>query len=93
MLTDEEAAEAEARYAALPGTQPDAFSSADVSKTPDAQAWFREQADLWRKDGMTYFRWTVDGEVLWLEAWRVRPEKEAPFVGWYTSHPQRSTEP
>ncbi len=95
MLTDEEIAQADAEYAALPGTPADAFSHTKASETPDTQAWLREQAHFWRtNEGMTHFRWTVDGDVLWLEAWKTKPRKEAPFVGHYTlEQPSANREP
>lgn len=85
MLSDNDIAQADAEYAALPGTQPNCFSHTKISETPDTQAWLREQADWWRRnEGMTHFRATADGDILWLEGWKTMPRKEAPFVGHYT---------
>lgn len=48
------------------------------------RAAFREMAEKQRADGATFFRYTVDGQVLWVEGWREPPMKQAEFNPPYT---------
>jgi hypothetical protein len=96
VLTDKQAAEAKAEYEALPGTPPDAFNSRKA--TGDAsrdEAAVREMADEMRPTGITHMRLTLDEAFgyLWMEGWKYRPHKEAPFSPQYTHTPVTANNP
>jgi hypothetical protein len=84
MLTDQDSAAARAEYEALPGTPPECYSAIDRDGTP-MQTKVQDAIDLWRKEGMTHFRVTVEADCTWVEGWAVRPDKEAPFSPPYTA--------
>lgn len=84
MLTKEQIAEADAAYAALPGTLPNEWS---FRSNHDVAG--RDLADVIQEmqkahSGCTHFRMTKTDDGIWLEAWDVRPSKEAPFAPPYT---------
>lgn len=67
------------------GVEAEWFSSRPALGDPfKNRELIREMADLQRKDGATFFRYTIDGDVLWVEGWRVQPHKQAPFNPPYT---------
>jgi hypothetical protein len=80
-LTNADLEKSEADYAALPGTHPDLSCAKPIKETEDSVAWIQQKMRSFRADfGMTHFRATIEGDVLWLDGWRTRPYKEAPFV-------------
>lgn len=93
MLSDEQAAAAKAEYDSLPGTPPDGWNSRKMAADPDAnRELFREMYEDW-KDDYKWIRYTIDEPFgyLWLEGWKERPVKEAPFSPQYTlADPTRS---
>lgn len=87
MISDEEKAKADAEYAAIPGTPADLTRIADISKVKGSHAnaiskVCMPMADGLREQGYTWFRVTAptdDEDHVYLEAWRERPQKEAPL--------------
>lgn len=80
MISDDEKAKAEAEYAALPGTPPDWIASRTrVASNRESQERIQEMGDRAKAAGMTWVRFTVEPSKLYVEAWKVRPRKEAPF--------------
>lgn len=79
MLTDEQANEIDAEYADLPGTKPDGYSWANISDLESCTAWYREKRSEWKE--MQWARITIreEDDTVWLEVWKERPQKEAPF--------------
>lgn len=61
--------------------EPKWYSSRRRVEDDDAnRAAFLEMAELQRSDGATFFRYTVDGEWLWVEGWPEFPrDGQAPF--------------
>lgn len=84
MLTDEEAAKANAEYDALPGTPADLTLVADISKVKGSQPTAISKvcmpmAEGLREQGYRWFRVTApsdDEDHVYLEAWRERPYKQ-----------------
>lgn len=81
-------------FDALPGTKPDAYSSRVASEFDDDPERIREEIRVtigrWRADGMTWFRVThTDDGIVWIECWRIRPQKEAEFDPPYTTEATR----
>lgn len=63
-------------------TPPDAYTKTSVAGCANPHDWIREQMVIWRAQGMTHARWTHDEatETLWIDFWKERPVKEAPFT-------------
>lgn len=80
MLTDEEAAKARAEYDALPGTPPDWIASRlRVPRNCESRERLVAMGEDAKAAGMTWFRFTVEPSKLYVEGWKERPRKEAPF--------------
>lgn len=86
-MTDEDFARACAEYDALPGTAPDGYSFRSNEEIGDREPADvgRELVESWRADGdYQHARVTKTDDGLWLEVWKERPRKEAPFNPPYT---------
>lgn len=84
MMIDENTVSGRAEYESLPGTPPECYSSMEPDGTP-MHTKVQDAIDLWRKEGMTHFRVTVEPDCTWVEGWTKRPYKEAPFNPPYTA--------
>lgn len=67
--------------------EPKWYSSRQRTDDGEAnRAAFLEMAELQRAGGATFFRYTIDGEWLWVEGWPEFPrEGQAPFNPPYTA--------
>lgn len=79
MMTNEEIARANADWAALPGTPPDAYSFRSHSKIGDCLLHdvVKEMRALHPE--CSWFRVTRTELGIWLECWKDRPQKQAAF--------------
>jgi hypothetical protein len=85
MITDEEAAKADAEYAALPGTPADRTHRFDISECSTTRQFHKVMgplSDKWKAEGMKWFRVTAprsDEGHVYIEGWWEKPYKEAPL--------------
>lgn len=81
VLSEAQVAAAIAERAALPGTPPDLVESAMAIRYDDeVDVWIKATIARFKERGMTSMRFTYvpEQERVYLEGWKVRPDKESP---------------
>jgi len=85
MLTDEEVAEVQRNFAALPFEDPNFVSSRKCAEGEGYKAIDDDMKAVYEMrtqqvaDGAVWMRTTIEDGTIWVEGWRTRPEKPAPF--------------